>query len=167
MNCCASFLTSVGTWMFFSGFVTSTAGSFENVSLGLFALFPTKTAIAAIAPANNIRPATHGSAFRQKGTWRVALEGRGLGLVVVVLIRLGMVDGRWLRKVRASRKNVVRMALPGASIEGHRPSSLPSLGGPIAETRDGLDSPCLPIPPACGALSPSLSSPWLQRQRHS
>src|SRR3954447_20709884 len=104
INCCASFLTSAGTWMFFSGFVTSTAGSFENVSLGSFAVLPTNTAIAAIAPANNIRPATHGRAFRQKGTWRVALEGRGLGLVVV-LIRLGMVDGRWLRKVRASRKN--------------------------------------------------------------
>ena len=41
--------------MFFSGFVTSTAGSFENVSLGSFAVFPTKTARATIAPVHSSR----------------------------------------------------------------------------------------------------------------
>ena len=81
MNCFATDLTSAGTLMFFCGFVTSTAGSFENVSFGALAVFPTNTARATIAPANSSAPPTHGSARRHSGTWRVAFEGRGLVVV--------------------------------------------------------------------------------------
>ena len=83
--------------MLFCGFVTSTAGSLENVSLGLLAVFPTNTARAAIAPASSSAAPTHGSARRHRGTWRVAFEGRGL--VVVLLMPSEIVDVQSLRKV--------------------------------------------------------------------
>src|SRR3954452_22997004 len=97
MNFWATERTSAGTLTFFSGLVTSTAGSFENVSFGASAVFPTNTTSATIAPANRRTPPTHGSARRQNGTWRVAFEGRGL--VVVVLMPSEIVDVQSLRKV--------------------------------------------------------------------
>src|SRR3954452_21812071 len=84
MNFWGIVFTSGGTVMLFSGFVTSTAGSLENVSLGLLAVFPTKTARAAIAPPSSSAAPTHGSARRHRGSWRVAFKGRGL--VVVLLM---------------------------------------------------------------------------------